>query len=108
MKDGSLHVIDYKRTRGGGADRARYGPQLALYRSVIERQRGKVPKVGLLHLLGDAEEPEWLSPAEADPAAIARAFLAARAHDQWARVEQPTCRAVHCGFVTSCHFNSSG
>jgi ATP-dependent helicase/nuclease subunit A len=108
LGDGSLHVIDYKRTRGGGADHARYGPQLSLYRSVVERHFGKVPQVGLLHLLGDAEEPEWLSPEAADPAAIARAFLAARAQDHWPHVAEPRCRAVHCGFVSSCHFNASG
>jgi hypothetical protein len=108
LRDGSLHVIDYKRTRGGGGDVARYGPQLALYRSVVERAFGKVPMVGLLHLLGDAQEPEWLSPAAADPAAIARAFLAARAHDDWPLVAEPKCRSLHCGFVTSCHFSADG
>jgi ATP-dependent helicase/nuclease subunit A len=108
LEDGSLHVIDYKRTRGGGADRARYGPQLSLYRSVVQQALGKLPQVGLLHLLGDATEPEWLSPEAADPAAISRAFLAARSADDWPRVAEPTCRAVHCGFVTSCHFRASG
>jgi ATP-dependent helicase/nuclease subunit A len=108
LRDGSLHVIDYKRTRGGGGDVARYGPQLSLYRSVVEQAFGKVPKVGLLHLLGDAEEPEWLSPAAADPAAIARAFLAARAHDDWPLVAEPKCRSLHCGFVGSCHFSAGG
>lgn len=108
LEDGSFHVIDYKRTRGGGSDHGRYGPQLSLYRSVVEQVFGKVPKVGLLHLLGDAEEPEWLSPAAADPAAIARAFLACRAHDEWPLVPERTCRQVHCGFVTSCHFSANG
>jgi hypothetical protein len=108
LQDGSLHVIDYKRTRGGGGDVARYGPQLSLYRSVVEQALGKVPKVGLLHLLGDAAEPEWLSPAAADPAAIARAFMAARAHDEWPLVAEPRCRSLHCGFITSCHFSAGG
>ena len=107
FEDGSLHVIDYKRTHGGSGDQARYGPQLSLYRSVVEQAFGKVPQVGLLHLLGDANEPEWLSPAAADPAAIARAFLAARAHDAWPLVPEPQCRSVHCGFVTSCHFSAT-
>jgi hypothetical protein len=107
LEDGSLHVIDYKRTRGGGTDHARYSPQLSLYRSVVEQAFGRVPQVGLLHLLGDAQEPEWLSPAAADPAAIARAFLRARAHDDWPRVAAATCRAVHCGFIASCHFSAS-
>jgi ATP-dependent helicase/nuclease subunit A len=106
LKDGSLHVVDYKRTAGG--DDARYAPQLSLYRSVVERQFGKTPRVGLLHLLGDADEPEWLSPAAADPAAIARAFLAARALDRWPSVAEPVCRALRCGFIGSCHFNDSG
>lgn len=108
LEDGSLHVIDYKRTRGGSTAHARYGPQLALYRSVVERSFGRAPQVGLLHLLGDANEPEWLSPEAADPAAIARAFLAARAHDDWPRVPEATCRAVHCGFVESCHSSAAG
>jgi ATP-dependent exoDNAse (exonuclease V) beta subunit len=104
--DGSLHVLDYKRTAGG--DVARYSPQLSLYRAVVERQFGKVPAVGLIHLLGDTDEPEWLKPAVADPAAIARAFLAARADDHWPLVPEPQCRAMHCGFVASCHFSASG
>lgn len=105
LKDGSLHVVDYKRTAGG--DDTRYAPQLSLYRSVVERQFGKTPRVGLLHLLGDADEPQWLSPAAADPAAIARAFLAARAHDRWPSIEEPACRALRCGFVGSCHLAST-
>jgi ATP-dependent helicase/nuclease subunit A len=106
--DGSLHVVDYKRTRGGGGDAERYGPQLALYRSVVQRHFGKTPQVGLLHLLGDAAEPQWLTPAPADPSEIASAFLAARARDVWPPVQADTCRAVHCGFVASCHFSRSG
>jgi hypothetical protein len=61
-----------------------------------------------LHLLGDAEEPEWLEPAKLEPGAIARAFLAARARDEWPLVPERTCRAVHCGFVSSCHFSDGG
>ncbi|HYP90502.1 MAG TPA: PD-(D/E)XK nuclease family protein, partial [Polyangiaceae bacterium] len=108
LGDGSFHVIDYKRTRGGGGAAARYGPQLSLYRAVVERAYGKAPQVGLLNLLGDADEPEWLSPEALDPSAIARAFLSARSHDAWPGVPEPTCRAVHCGFITSCHFSASG
>jgi len=108
LEDGSLHVIDYKSTHGGGGARARYAPQLALYRSVVERALGKVPEVGLLHLLGDTAEPEWQKLEAADPAAISRAFLAARSADDWPRVAEPSCRAVHCGFVDSCHFRASG
>jgi len=102
LRDGSLHVIDYKRARGGG-NAARYEPQLSLYRSVVEQAFGKTPRVGLLNLLGDADEPAWLSPESFEPAAVARAFLAARARDAWPGVPEPRCRAVHCGFVTSCH-----
>jgi ATP-dependent helicase/nuclease subunit A len=108
LRDGSLHVIDYKRSRGGGGAKARYAPQLSLYRSVVQRRFGKVPRVGLLHLLGEAEEPEWLSPDEIDPTAVARAFLAARASDDWPGIAEPHCRAVHCGFVAACHFSASG
>jgi ATP-dependent helicase/nuclease subunit A len=108
LTDGSLHVIDYKRARGGAGAAARYGPQLSLYRSVVEKARGKLPRVGLLNLLGDASEPEWLSPPPLDAAAVAGAFLAARARDAWPGVPEAACRAVHCGFVTSCHFSASG
>jgi ATP-dependent exoDNAse (exonuclease V) beta subunit len=108
LRDGSLHVIDYKRSRGGGVDRSRYAPQLSLYRSVVRQRFGKVPKVGLLHLLGDAGEPEWLSPEELDPTALARAFLTARAKDEWPSVAETKCRSVHCGFVDACHFSGNG
>jgi ATP-dependent helicase/nuclease subunit A len=107
LKDGSLHVIDYKRTRGGVSDESRYAAQLSLYRAVVEQQLGKNPRVGLLHLLGDADEPHWLTPDALEPAALARAFLAARAHDVWPHVPEPTCRGVRCGFVSSCHAAAS-
>jgi hypothetical protein len=106
LNDGSLHVIDYKRSAGG--DVSRYAPQLSLYRSVVERQFGKTPRVGLLHLLGDEDEPEWLSPTAIDPGAVARAFLAARANDRWPGTDSAKCRAVRCGFVGSCHSSESG
>lgn len=108
LADGSLHVIDYKRARGGTGAAARYGPQLSLYRAAVESARGKAPLVGLVNLLGDTEEPEWLSPPPFDAGAVAAAFLAARASDAWPGVPEPECRAVHCGFVTSCHFSGGG
>jgi ATP-dependent helicase/nuclease subunit A len=107
LKDGSLHVIDYKRTRGGAGTKSRYEPQLGLYRAVVCAHFGRSPQLGLLHLLGDAAEPEWLEPSELDPAALASAFLAARASDRWPHVARPVCEAVHCGFVESCHFNGN-
>jgi hypothetical protein len=107
MRDGSIHVIDYKRSRGGGADQERYAAQLALYRSVVRERFGKEARVGLLHLLGAAEEPEWLSPAELEPGALASTFLAARANDEWPSVAEPRCRSVHCGFISACHFGAS-
>jgi hypothetical protein len=107
LKDGSLHVIDYKRARGGSSAEARYAPQLSLYRAVVQQHFGKTPRVGLLHLLGDADEPDWLEPEPHDTAELARAFLAARASDEWPHVPEATCRAVHCGFVASCHGRTS-
>ncbi|HEY6078660.1 MAG TPA: UvrD-helicase domain-containing protein [Polyangiaceae bacterium] len=103
LEDGSLHVIDYKRSRGGERDQHRYADQLSLYRAVVKRHFGKTPLVGLLHLLGDATEPHWLAPAEPDPSAIASAFIAARASDVWSPVPERVCRNVECGFVGSCH-----
>jgi hypothetical protein len=64
--------------------------------------------VGLLHLLGSADEPEWLSPADLEPGAVASAFLAARASDEWPAVPEARCRSVHCGFISACHFSASG
>jgi ATP-dependent helicase/nuclease subunit A len=107
LGDGSLHVIDYKRTRGGERDRHRYADQLSLYQSVVKRHFGRVPRVGLLHLLGDAAEPEWLEPAEPDPGAIATAFVEARARDTWSPVAERVCRNVECGFVHSCYAEPS-
>jgi ATP-dependent helicase/nuclease subunit A len=107
LEDGSLHVIDYKRTRGGERDRHRYADQLSLYRSVVKQRFGKTPRVGLLHLLGDAAEPEWLEPPEADPSAIASGFVAARARDSWSPAPERVCRRVECGFIGSCYAKPS-
>ncbi len=103
FQDGSLHVIDYKRTRQGTLPPERYGPQLALYGSAVHTHFGKRPKLGLLHLLGDPEEPQWLTPKEPSAAELARAFLTAREGDKWEPVLEPVCRSLHCGFVSSCH-----
>jgi ATP-dependent helicase/nuclease subunit A len=55
-KDGSVEVLDYKRTRG--ADASRYFVQLALYRRVLESRYPDRPiRSGLVHLLGEAVEP---------------------------------------------------
>jgi ATP-dependent helicase/nuclease subunit A len=107
LGDGSLHVIDYKRTRGGERDRHRYADQLSLYRSVVRQRFGKTPRVGLLHLLGEAAEPEWLEPPEADPSAIASGFVAARARDSWSPAPERVCRRVECGFIGSCYAKPS-
>jgi hypothetical protein len=103
LRDGSLHVIDYKRTLGGDADRSRYAAQLSLYRSAVHTHFGKLPQVGLLHLLGDAAEPEWLAAEERDPRELALSFVAARSNDLWPLVPEPICRGIRCGFITSCY-----
>jgi ATP-dependent helicase/nuclease subunit A len=100
--DGSIDVIDYKRTRGGDEDR--YSFQLAAYREAAQRQYGTERiRTGLVHLLAEDSEPDWQSPPSFDFFELGTRLVEARFHDVWPGIAEPACRKAHCGFVSACH-----
>jgi ATP-dependent helicase/nuclease subunit A len=103
--DGGIDVIDYKRSRGGDADR--YSFQLAAYRSAAQHHFG-VDRVrtGLVHLLGENNEPDWQTPPEFDFFELGTRLIEARFHDSWPGISEPACRKAQCGFVSACHARS--
>ncbi|MEI9939846.1 MAG: UvrD-helicase domain-containing protein [Pseudomonadota bacterium] len=100
--DGSIDVIDYKRSRGGDEDR--YSFQLAAYREAAKRHFG-VDRIrtGLVHLLGEHNEPDWQTPPEFDFFELGTRLIEARFHDLWPAIVEPACRKAQCGFVSACH-----
>ena len=104
--DGSIDVIDYKRSRGGDEDR--YSFQLAAYREAVQKHYGNVSvRTGLVHLLGENNEPDWQTPARFDFFELGTRLIEARFHDVWPAVAEPACRKAQCGFVSACHGRSS-
>ena len=100
--DGSIDVIDYKRSRGG--DEERYAFQLAAYREAARRNFGKVRiRTGLVHLLGDDNEPDWQAPPAFDFFELGTRLVEARFHDLWPGISEGACRQAQCGFVSACH-----
>jgi ATP-dependent helicase/nuclease subunit A len=100
--DGSIDVIDYKRSRGG--DEERYAFQLAAYREAARRSFGKARiRTGLVHLLGENNEPDWQTPPTFDFFELGTRLVETRFHDVWPGVEESACRKAQCGFVTACH-----
>ncbi|MEO6602742.1 MAG: 3'-5' exonuclease, partial [Polyangiaceae bacterium] len=100
--DGSVDVIDYKRSRGGDEDR--YSFQLAAYREAAQRHYGTDRvRTGLVHLLGDHNEPDWQSPPAFDFFELGTRLIEARFHDLWPSVAEVACRKAQCGFVSACH-----
>ncbi|MEO7038370.1 MAG: UvrD-helicase domain-containing protein [Polyangiaceae bacterium] len=100
--DGSIDVIDYKRSRGGDEDR--YSFQLAAYREAARRHYGALRvRTGLVHLLGADNEPEWQSSASFDFFELGTRLVEARFHDSWPSIAEPACRKAQCGFVSACH-----
>jgi ATP-dependent helicase/nuclease subunit A len=100
--DGSIDVIDYKRTRGGDEDR--YSFQLAAYREAAQRHYGTERiRAGLVHLLAEDNEPDWQSPPTFDFFELGTRLVEARFHDFWPGIGEPACRKSHCGFVSACH-----
>jgi len=100
--DGSIDVIDYKRSRGGDEDR--YSFQLAAYREAARRHYG-VDRIrtGLVHLLGQNNEPDWQTPADFDFFELGTRLIEARFHDLWPAIAEPACRKAQCGFVSACY-----
>ena len=101
--DGRVDVVDYKRSRGGDADR--YAFQLAAYAAAARAEfAASEVRTGLIHLLGRAETPEWLEPEPADFAQIMQSLLEARFSGAFAALEsRAACVAARCGFVQACH-----
>ncbi len=100
--DGSIDVIDYKRSRGG--DEERYAFQLAAYRQAAQRHYGTDRvRTGLVHLLGEHNEPDWQSPPAFDFFELGTRLVEARFHDLWPGIAEPACRQAQCGFVSACH-----
>jgi ATP-dependent helicase/DNAse subunit B len=101
-KDGSLDVIDYKRSRGGNA--ARYALQLSTYRAAVQQHFGKRPvRTGLVHLLAVDEQPDWIEPAAVDLGALVARLVEHRFRAEFPPVDRPRCLLARCGFVTACH-----
>ena len=100
--DGSIDVIDYKRSRGGDEDR--YSFQLAAYREAAQRHFGiDRIRTGLVHLLGENNEPDWQTPPAFDFFELGTRLIEARFHDLWPAIAEPACRKAQCGFVSACH-----
>lgn len=100
--DGSIDVIDYKRSRGGDEDR--YSFQLAAYREAAQRHYGtERVRTGLVHLLGDNNEPDWQSPPTFDFFELGTRLVEARFHDLWPGIPEHACRKAQCGFVSACY-----
>ncbi len=105
--DGSIDVIDYKRSRGG--DEERYAFQLAAYREAVRRNfDNERIRTGLVHLLGENNEPDWQTPPAFDFFELGTRLVEARFHDLWPGVPESACCKAQCGFVTACHGIGSG
>jgi len=103
--DGSIDVIDYKRSRGGDEDR--YAFQLAAYREAARHHFGTERiRTGLVHLLGDNPEPDWQVPPAFDFFELGTRLVEARFDDRWPGIPENACRKAQCGFVACCHGSS--
>jgi ATP-dependent helicase/nuclease subunit A len=100
--DGSIDVIDYKRSRGGDAER--YEFQLAAYRTLAQKFFGAERiRTGLVHLLGEALEPEWQTPPNYDLRELVTLLVTARYSSVWNPVPRKSCVKLRCGFLSACH-----
>ncbi len=105
--DGSIDIIDYKRSRGGDEDR--YAFQLAAYREAARRNFGKERiRTGLVHLLGNDNEPDWQTPPTFDFFELGTRLIEARFRNHWPGILEPACRSAQCGFVRACHRRGDG
>ncbi|MGC4091427.1 MAG: UvrD-helicase domain-containing protein [Polyangiaceae bacterium] len=105
-KDGSIDVIDYKRSRG--ADPARYALQLYAYRLAVEQRFGaRRVRTGLVNLLAPSAEPVWVDTGSGRDLAELMSLLAeSRYRAHYPPIPKPRCVAARCGFVGACHPNS--
>ena len=76
----------------------------AAYREAAQRHYGTGRiRTGLVHLLGEHNEPDWQSPPAFDFFELGTRLVEARFHDLWPGVAEPACRQAQCGFVSACH-----
>jgi ATP-dependent helicase/nuclease subunit A len=100
--DGTLDVIDYKRSRGGSS--ARYALQLSAYRSAVQQYFGRESvRTGLVHLLAVDEQPDWVEPAPVDLGRLVSELAEQRYQGEFKPVARPLCLVARCGFVQACH-----
>lgn len=100
--DGTLEILDYKRTRGG--DAARYAPQLHAYRVAARHAfDARSVRAGLVHLLAGSGEPEWLEPTPLDLPRLVTDLVRKRYRGDYPGVSVSRCRALRCGFLSACH-----
>jgi hypothetical protein len=103
--DGSLEIIDYKRSRGG--DSQRYALQLATYASICRAHFEAADiRVGLVHLLGRSNEPEWLVPPTPELGDFVADLVRRRYSNEYPPVAPAHCRRARCGFLDACHPHS--
>ncbi len=113
----TIDLFDYKLSRPRASLDA-YAFQLGAYALALARAYPKARvRAGVVFLLGGAVR--WLEPSgapldggvleriEEDLSRTATAFAQARAAGTYDGVEEPTCRALRCGFITACHRKSS-
>ncbi len=105
--DGTIEILDYKRTRGG--DAARYAPQLHAYCVAARHAFGaRAVRAGLVHLLAGSGEPEWLEPAPLDLPRLVTDLVRKRYRGDFPGVVASRCRALRCGFLSACHPEARG
>ncbi len=105
--DGIIDVIDYKRSRGGGA--RRYALQLMAYRAAVAQNLPSAKiRTGLVHLLGDDEQPEWVEPNRADLYGLITQLAEARYSHDFPPVPKKRCQEAHCGFLPACYPSQRG
>jgi len=100
--DGTLDVIDYKRSRGG--DEKRYAVQLHIYAEAVRAAFGaRAVRTGLVHLLGSSAEPEWVASPPIDIALTVADLGDRRYRGDYPPVSPERCRAARCGFLGACY-----
>ena len=84
-----------------------YGFQLGCYALAARHfvKEGVAVRTGIAFLREKAPEPELslAPPVPLDLVALARDLLARRASQEWPGREEPTCKAMGCGYTYRCH-----
>ncbi len=100
--DGSVDVLDYKRSRGGHP--GRYAVQLFAYRRAVEQRFGaRSIRTGLVPLLAESPEPVWVDEKPIDFGRVVEELAESRYSSNYASIARPRCIAAGCGFVSACH-----